>query len=133
MKLFSNDYIRIDYQEPVSVLETVWMPRSSELGDEGVMREMRTFLEFIHSKKPRGIIADTRYFGVKVTPSLQSWIVLHYMAEIMELGVKKYAILVTEKEFRELSKRNFGEDVEEDLKIEYFNDYTAAFRWVKQL
>ena len=69
MKVFSNEYVRVDYQEPVRLLETVWMPRSSELTEEGVFREMNRFLEFLTDYSPLRIIADTRYFGVGVHPT----------------------------------------------------------------
>jgi hypothetical protein len=132
MKLFSNDYIRIDYQEPMSLLETVWMPRSSELAEGGVIREMNRFLEFINAYKPLRIIADTRYFGVDVTPHLQAWIVLNYMARIIEAGTKKYAIIVNEKKYEELKADAIPDEKDEELVIRYFLAYDMAFRWVCQ-
>ncbi|HQH42002.1 MAG TPA: hypothetical protein PLC81_08355 [Bacteroidales bacterium] len=132
MKVFSNEYVRVDYQEPVRLLETVWMPRSSELTEEGVFREMNRFLEFLTDYSPLRIIADTRYFGVGVTPHLQSWIVLNFMAKIMEAGVKKYAIIVSAEKYEQLNADLSTDENDEELLIRYFTDYNAAFRWVCQ-
>lgn len=132
MKVFSNDFVRVDFQEPLRLLETVWMPRSSELTEEGVLREMNRFLEYVQRYAPLRMVADTRYFGVGVTPHLQSWIVLNFMAKIMEAGVKKYGIIVTGEKYEQLSGETQTEESEEELLIRYFTDYNAAFRWVCQ-
>ncbi|MFN8208173.1 MAG: hypothetical protein U0T82_12305 [Bacteroidales bacterium] len=94
MKLYTSDYARIDYNIETSLMETVWMPRSSELNREWVMKEMQNFLALAREKRPLCMIADTRYFGFKVDQELQQWIVLHYISEIIECDVKRYAILV---------------------------------------
>ncbi len=133
MKVFSNTFVRVDFQEPLHLLETVWMPRSSELTEEGVLKEMNRFLEFVRQYNPLNIIADTRYFGVGVTPHLQSWIVLNFMAKIMEAGVKKYAIIVTVEKYEQLNQESQPEENEEELLIRYFTDYNAAFSWVCQV
>lgn len=133
MKVFSNDFVRVDFQEPLRLLETVWMPRSSELTEEGVLREMSRFLEYVQQYTPVRMIADTRYFGVGVTPHLQSWIVLNFMAKIMEAGVKKYGIIVTGEKYEQLHAETQAEEGEEELLIRYFTDYNTAFRWVCQV
>lgn len=133
MKVFANAFVRVDFQEPLRLLETVWMPHSSELTEEGVIREMNRFLEYVQLYAPVRIIADTRYFGVGVTPHLQSWIVLNFMSKIMEAGVKKYGIIVTGEKYEQLSVETQAEDSEEELQIRYFTDYNAAFRWVCQV
>src|SRR5512133_78183 len=112
MKLYAGEYSRIDYNEELALLETVWMPRSSELTKEEVKLEMKRFLTFILERKPRSIIADTRFFGFNVDNDLQQWIVLHYISRIIDSHTSKYAILVTEELFPVVSK-NFVH--EEDL------------------
>lgn len=132
MELFANDYVRVDYKEQVRLLETVWMPRSSELTEERVVREMNRFLEYVAAYNPLSIIADTRYFGVGVTQHLQAWIGLNYMAKIIEAGVKKYAILVNEQKYNELKDDTTQEEHDVELMIRYFCTYDEAFKWVCQ-
>jgi hypothetical protein len=130
MKLYTSDYARVDYSPDSSLLETVWMPRSSELNREWVIKEMQNFLSLAREKRPHCMIADTRYFGFKVDQELQQWIILHYISEIIDCGVIHYAILVTEEKFPELSKINLKDDSQEDFHVKYFTSHAEAFRWV---
>jgi len=132
MKLFSNDFTRVDFQDKVSVLETVWMPRSSELSEEDVKHEMMRFLQFLDETKPVGIIADTRYFGVKVSGDLQNWIVMHFMSKVIDAGVKKYAIIVGEEAYAALTGESGEEGYGEDLQVRYFLTYDKAFSWIRK-
>jgi hypothetical protein len=129
MKLYSGEYSRVDYMEETSLLETVWMPRSSELSKDYVKFEMKRFLDLVNEKKPKSIIADTRYFGFKVDHDLQHWIVLQYMSEIIDAGTQRYAILVTEEHFTNLNKTTAVEEGSEDFHVRYFTSHTEAFRW----
>lgn len=130
MKLFTNEFARVDYAPEPSLIETVWMPRSSELSKENIKAEMNRFLDLIRDKRPRAVIADTRYFGFKVDQELQQWIILHYISEIMEMGVKRYAILVSEEVFKELNKDAGQEENYTDFEVKYFTSHPDAFRWV---
>ena len=56
--------------------------------------EITTMLEKIRELAPQYILEDSSKFMLRMNDELQRWINFTVMAEVIEIGVKKYAIVV---------------------------------------
>ena len=131
MEIYNSDYSVIKLPENEKCLLSSWKPKSSELDEDGVKKEMLLLLDYVKEHSPFGIMVDTRDFRYEINQKLQDWIVKHLIAEIIDLGVSKYAIIVTEENYRFVSRELIEEETFEDFSIQYFTDQNKAWSWLK--
>ncbi|MFW5752119.1 MAG: hypothetical protein ACOCW8_02150 [bacterium] len=132
MEIYNSDYSVIMQQPRDNLLISSWKSRSSELDEDGVKKEMLMLLDNTREFHPTGILADTREFYFDIDQKMQDWIVKHLISEIIELGVHKYAIVVTEDSYKYLSRELIEEETFDNFSIQYFTDHEKALAWLKK-
>ncbi len=128
MRVYSSPFSSISYDEARGQLTVVWHDRATELDEDGVRNEIGMILELVKQRAVRNILVDTVLYPFRENATIQSWINYTYLPQIMESGIKRYAIVVRDK------VNNWYENIVTDepdgLEIEYFTDQDRAQQWI---
>jgi hypothetical protein len=132
MVIYDSTFAEVSLDPERKLVITSWFETSVKLNTEGVMNEMQAMLDSALPHKPYGIIADTRKFFVKVNQELQSWIVLNFISRLIDAGIERYAIIVTEKAFPQVAHTRVTEGNIEGFDIQYFTSLEDANEWISE-
>ena len=78
-----------------------------------------------------GILVDMRNFSYGVLPELQEWHKDHVYPKVLELGVRKMAILTSPDIFAAISaEQTFDEYKAGSLVTQYFKSEDEAMEWL---
>ncbi len=131
MIVHSSPYSLIKSEPSKQTMEVTWLKPSIELEEVQVISEITKILDYIKGHSVVGIVVDARNYPFRENDNIQHWINYTYMPQIMEHGVKRYAIIV-ESEIRSVFE-NFVEldDAEVGIVVEYFTSIEEAQRWIE--
>lgn len=129
MKVYSSPASLIEFEPNKSLLWATWLPDASTLTEEEVKSEITNVLSFAKEFNIKKIIVDTLHYPFRANYGIQYWINFKFMPMIMECGVEKYAIIVSEK-IQPNFESFYGKD-SDDLQVEYFMDADAAQQWLE--
>jgi len=131
MIVHSSEYSTIYLLSDMSLIYSEWNELSGDLSEEGVKGEMKVILDKVEEYNPEYVIADTKKFKYKIDSDTQRWITRFFMADIIEMGVKRYAIIVPEELFAQLGKTTEGdEEIFDDFQVKYFENKDQAMKWL---
>ena len=130
MIVYNSDYSTIHCLEGMDMLYTEWKESSSNLSEEELKTEMEQILQQVEEHHTKNIIADTSRFKYHTTQKTQRWIGHFFMADIIEMGVKKYAIIVPEEVYPQYEGDNNEEELYEGFKVKYFMSKDQAMNWL---
>ncbi len=116
--------------EEMSLLYTEWNETSSELTEKELKDEFQVIRQKVEELHPDFMIADTLKFKYTRTTDTQSWITRFFMADIIDMGVKKYAMIVNEELYQEYSVKNEDEELVEGFRLRYFKNKDQAMKWL---
>ena len=114
----------------MSLLYTEWNETSSEMSEEEVKDEFRVIVQKVEELKPEFMIADTLKFKYAMNSEMQRWLTRFIIADIIEMGVKKYAMIVNEKLYQEYTAKEEEEELVEGFSLRYFPNKDQAMNWL---
>jgi len=131
MIVHNSEYSTIYLLSDMSLLYSEWNESSGDLLEDDMKEEMKVILDKVEEYKPEYVIADTKKFKFKIDSDTQRWITRFFMADIIEMGVKRYAIIVQEELFAQLGKSSDGdEETFDDFQVKYFENKDQAMNWL---
>lgn len=136
MPKYQSKYSIAFFEPENALLKMSWFTSSEEMSERVLKEEMQNILSHIKSNKPTKIIVDTINFRYQVTQSVQIWIATEFINKAFLLGIDKYAIVVDEDIYEEVSIQQIDDDDEnnkEDALIQYFIDEDDAFDWLDRV
>ena len=116
--------------EELSLLYTEWNETSAEMTEEEVKDEFQVILRKVGELHPELMIADTLKFKYAINPDTQRWITRFFMADIIEMGVRKYAMIVNEDLYKRYTAKDEEEELVEGFKLNYFLNKDQAMNWL---
>lgn len=116
--------------EEMSLLYTEWNETSAEITEEAVKDEFQIILKKVEDLHPEYMIADTLKFKYAINPDTQRWITRFFMADIIEMGVKKYAMIVNEDLYKRYTSQDEEEELVDGFKLKYFRNKDQAMNWL---
>ena len=130
MIVHNSESSTIHLLEGMSLLYTEWNETSAEMTEEAVKDEFQIILQKVEELHPEFMIADTLKFKYAINPDTQRWITRFFMADIIEMGVKKYAMIVNEDLYQRYSAQDEEEELVEGFKLKYFRNKDQAMNWL---
>ena len=129
MNIRTSDFSDI-YFEPASRLLTMtWNKESQKLDEAGVKLEIGRIVEYIRQYSVKHVIIDSRNYFFRNNSAIQTWITHTYMAQIMDSGVLKYAIIVNSEIIPQV-KGDHDADEEVLPVVDYFTEVEEAKKWI---
>ncbi len=128
----NTKYLFIEYDKKNSVLSAEWIP--AVVGLEDMKREMMRMLGVIKETKPTKVMVDSRHFKLRSDDEVQYWINFKFIPMLINEGIDKYAIVVTENVYKDLKVEEEEDpiDLSEFMTVRYFTEGKAAEAWLEE-
>ncbi len=130
MFVYTSPYSSIDIEPTKKLMRVAWFPNSSDLDEEGVKTEISKILDYLIEYPITNVIVDSRHYPFRANETIQYWINHIYMPQIVDLGVKRYAIIVEKKVTSMFETFQDVDDFDDDILVEYFSDVREAETWI---
>lgn len=130
MTVYSSPYSTIVLDKEKKLLEATWLKEAKQLGEEDVIEEISHVLKHVMLHSITYVLIDARNYPFRHNDTIQRWINNEFIPEIMENGVKRYAILVENRVESQLD--NLADLIleEVEMKMNYFTNRTQALDWL---
>jgi len=111
-KIYSSSKQEIYFDESRRIMKNIWLTKT--ISFEDMKEEMHKWMEVFNARTCKFMLTDNR-IGQIVVPEIQDWIIDFLFPTVVEKGVKKYAILVSDEIFSKVSSEQMfdAEKVEE--------------------
>jgi len=132
MRIYTSLYSSIDIEAEKKLMRVTWFPKSIDLDEEGVKTEINKILDYLIEYPISHIIVDSRKYPFRANETIQHWINHIYMPQIVDFGIKRYAIIVEKRVISMFETFEDTVDMEEDIQVEYFSNTQDAETWIEQ-
>lgn len=135
--IYSDEYVDTYYNGHLQLIENHWKKSTEHLTEaEYRMLTLDTLDVLEKSIQENGwvfnrILADNRNFLFTMPPKLQEWQAKHVFAKLLELGLKKTAIIMSQEFISQYSiEQTFEESPELNESTRYFDNIKEAKDWL---
>lgn len=130
-KIYSSKLQEIYYDDEKSLIKNIWIATYIDSSD--MKEEMNNWMTQFIETKPKYMLTDSS-LGIIVTPKVQEWIISFLFPTIIEKGVLKYAIILSDEIFSEVSVEQMF-SVEKDIPSKkfqqfFFEEEEEALEWL---
>ncbi len=133
MKLASNIYWNVDYNEVDNIIETKWSRESVSLSAQNFQQHLIEFSQFVAMYKPKGFITNSQEGHYVIAPDLQTWHDNEIIPIYIQSGLRKIAFILPPNIFSAVSlEQTFEEKQAKLLLVKYFEDETKARNWINE-
>ncbi len=118
-QIYSSKLQEIYYDDSKRIIKNIWL--TDNISFEEMKKEMKNWMSNFNQTKAKYMLTDSS-LGVLVPPKTQEWIIDFLFPTVIENGVSKYAILLSEEIFSQVSvEQMFDEDkVRENINFQQF-------------
>jgi hypothetical protein len=128
--MYRSPYSQVQLNESRQILVAKWLEPCKQLSPPEVRNELVQMLEYIKTTQVENVIVDATCYYFQENPDLQKWINYTFMPAVCNLPVKRYAIVVNKLVPSVLSY--WDEHDFEVPHVEYFTDFSEAWKWIEQ-
>jgi hypothetical protein len=132
MKLRNNEYWWITFEPETSVMESCWVNTDS-LTDQLFKEEMLAYADLALKYKPTYYLVNTVRSTYTMGLEIQEWVGLNVFPKTMHDGVRKFAIVIAEDLYAQVSISQAIEDAEAQIgqvPTRYFDTVEKARKWI---
>ncbi len=109
-KVYESTYVTLIVNEEAQLLKVIWLPATESMQDEDFRKELTAYAEITEKYRPTKSLVDTKFFLFTVVPETQEWINQNIHQRSLQAGIKKFAYLVSEDLFSQVSiELDFGQ------------------------
>jgi len=126
----SSPYSTIKIYPEDRLLHSTWLEESKQLNEDQVMQEMLQVSRLVVQHQVQLILADVIHYPFRENTTLQNWINNQYIPDILDSGIKRYAIVVKEMVMSNLDNLEGLIDKEDSMELRYFTDSDEAKKWL---
>ncbi len=132
-KIYSSSQQEIYYDNENSILKNVWLV--VDISFDEMKAEMKNWMDKFNEKRPKLMLTDSSN-GTIVPIETQEWIIGFLFPTVIEKGVLKYAIIMSEEVVAELSVEQMFDEIRDKPTGEFqqfnFENETEALNWLKK-
>ncbi len=118
-KIYNSKLQEIYYDASKSLIKNVWL--SDDMDFDDIKKEMKNWMSKFKEKKPKYMLTDSS-LDLIIVPEVQEWIIDFLFPTIVERGVLKYALTLSDDIFAEISIEQMF-DEEKDIPNNKFQQY----------
>lgn len=119
IKIYNSKLQEIYYDASKSLIKNVWL--SDDMDFDDIKKEMKNWMAKFKEKKPKYMLTDSS-INLIIVPEVQEWIINFLFPTIVKRGVLKYAIILSDDIFAEISIEQMF-DEEKDIPNNKFQQY----------
>ncbi len=132
MRVYSSQYLHIEFFPEQELIEMTWLPATKGMTEEEYKEQGFAFLEQMTALQPKKIISDSSELYFTITPDLQDWTNQTILPIGIAGGLNKIAHVVSKDIFAQVSVEQLMEEVAQtDFSARYFGDKESAKEWLQ--
>lgn len=124
-------FYQLSYSKEKSLLQIDWTLNTSEMREQDFKDVLLEILEFIKKERPTWYLANTQDFQFSIVPEVQDWANEVFIPQIVELGVKKMAVILSSDIFAQVSVQQVLDDDRSEMQSAYFDKVDEALKWLR--
>jgi hypothetical protein len=132
MKIYEGEYLfaRVDLEN--QLVRATWQPETEKMKDAEFRQELSNYLEAVKNYKITKSLVDTTNFNMGVMPETQEWVSQNINLPLAEIGITRFAFLVSKDFFAQVSiEQTMDEgEVSKTIDTQYFDNLDAAEKWL---
>jgi len=133
MKVYESKFVEIQYDEKANILINIWFDTTTHMTYDEYKPEMLVYASKSTEFKPRGLLIDALHFNFVQDLELQAWMAENVIKPDIRNGVKKYAVLLPEGIFEQVSiQQTIDEGRDVFIDTQYFSDKESAYKWITE-
>jgi len=129
LECHKDEWVVFSIDEQKSVLYAIWHDDGT-LTAQKYKEQLKIAKAIVQQYKPTKSINDARKFSLSISPALQTWIGENIFQKKGEEIIKKYAFVVANSIFAQISLEQMMEESERTDVSQYFDDIEAAKLWL---
>lgn len=130
--IHQSQYFTVFYHEVHGIFESSWL-NSQELTSTIFKKEMLIYVELAKKYKPTQYLVNDHDNKFVISIELQDWVNEYIFPHTMHEGVKKFALVVPQEIFAQISLEQTIETGEENIKkipTQYFPNRETSVQWL---
>ena len=131
MIVHSSPYSLIKSEPGKKTMQVTWLKQCIELDERQVKSEIQKILDYTRGRGVSAITVDARNYPFRENDTIQHWINHTYMPQIIDHGIKRYAIVVENKVKSVFEDFTDVDEAEDGIVVEYFTNPEEAQRWIE--
>ncbi len=105
--LYSSNLLEIFYDEASGILKNTW--KTTLISMEEIQKEMKILMQKFEEKKPKLLLTNNQ-IGQILLPEIQAWIGGFLFPKITNLGIQRWAIVLSSDLFSSISVEQMLDD-----------------------
>ena len=130
MEVYKSEYVKFDYFQKTSHIETISF-ENEDMTEEEYKKDMLSYVNIVEKYKPSKVLIDSSISKFVASPDLQDWTNENIIKRTLLAGLKKNAFVISKDFISQLSSEQTLEESEGAKKnIKYFVDKDKALEWL---
>lgn len=131
MEAYKSKYLHLVFWADEELIEWIWLPETSNMLEREYKQEVLNALDVCLKVFPKKLIGDTRDMFFPIMPALQEWTNQIFFVPVLEIGLNRSAIILSEDLITQLSTEQIMEESEASkFQTRYFDSKEAAKAWI---
>lgn len=130
-EIYSSEFVEFEFDTETSIMYERWT--EVEHDEEVYKNEITKKCALLREYKPKLFVDDVSQTNFTIVPELQEWTEGMVGPALVEVGVSKYALIVPEDLFAQVSLDQTVDEVkmtEAPVEFEYFEELKDAENWL---
>ena len=133
MELYKSKFIEITFDRANKNIKNKWFPITEQMSDEEYKSEMLKFADLAKEYKPTYHLIHSLDFKYTITIEMQEWTNFTIFPQLIEVGVKKIAFLVSSEIVAQMAiEQTLDESNASAFQVKYFDKEVDACAWFKE-
>ena len=133
MELYKSKFIEISFDGAKKNIINKWFSITEQMSDEEYKAEMLKFVDLAKENKPTYHLINSLEFRYAITIEMQEWTNVTIFPQLIEVGVKKIAFLVSSEIVAQMAiEQTLDESNASAFQVKYFDKEADACAWFKK-
>ncbi|MCS7019399.1 MAG: hypothetical protein RMJ87_08990 [Cytophagales bacterium] len=130
MQVYQSKYLTLEVIPEQKFMQVSWSPATAQMTDEIFKAELTRYAEVAEQYRPEKCLIDTSVFGMTIVPETQEWVQANIHSRSLKAGIKKFAYIVSQDIFAQLSIEQTMEESGFVFTTQYFDNQQQAMDWL---
>ncbi len=130
MTTYESQFTTVTFDAVTGLQEQFWKTTENFSNDD-YKTEVSANADNVLTNNAKFLLSDTNNFNYTISPELQEWSTENFFARIVAAGIRKYAILLPQEVFAEISiQQTVEENTSNTIQVQYFENGELARKWL---
>lgn len=132
-QIYESLFCSFEHLAEIPTIKINWLPKSAEMTEDDLYREIETFIEFLAKHQCKTGYADTSQYLQILTPDIQDRFNERIIPQYLAIGIAKIAFLTSTEFITQLALEQIVKEEEfSKIKTRFFDNEEDALGWLTE-